>query len=339
MRQISVILPIYNVEPYLDTAIRSVCAQTYADWEMLLVDDGSTDGSALICEKWAQSDERIRVIRKENGGVSTARNAGIEEAGCAYLFFLDPDDYIHPQTFETLLQLAQSYDADVAIGFTRGTDRRDYAEPDRPQYAVRTASGKQATEYLYGDGGESMRFFGYNPTCVLGKLYARSLFRTIRFDPDARMAEDLTIAPYLLDAAKTVVSTDRRLYYVYHRPGSLTRTAPQRERAESLTRTVCRMYPERLRYFREKRHDGYETLLRATYRIAFFDLIGKRTQFRAFPACRRLLRRTLRAILRQLRCDRAVDLPQRVKWNVLFLFPFVFSLAGSKRAKRNGTSA
>ena len=315
MRQISVILPVYNVEAYLDTAIRSVCDQTFTDWEMLLVDDGSTDGSGQICDRWAKADERIQVIRKANGGVSTARNAGLDAASGVYVFFLDPDDYLHPQTFEILLRLAEAHDAQIV-----------------PQYTVRTASGKQVQEYLYANDETTARFFGYNPTAVIGRLFARSLFRAIRFDPDARMAEDLTITPYLLDAARTVVSTDRRLYYVYHRPGSLTRKALHQEKAENLTKTVCRMYIDRLAFYRSRKDEGYARLLRMTYSIAFFDLLEKCNQFRAFPVCNRLLRRTMRVILRGMRRDRAADLSHLLRYRFLAAFPFVFSLVSRKKS-------
>ena len=234
-----------------------------------MVDDGSTDGSAALCDAWAKKDGRIRVLHKENGGVSTARNAGLDAALGAYIYFLDPDDYIHPQTLAVLLELIQQYDAQIALGFTRGTHVRDYVEPDRDEYLVQTASGKQALTYLYTDPAAALRFFGFNPTTVFSKMYKRAIFQTIRFDPTARLAEDLTIIPYLLDSAATIVSTDQRLYFVYHRPGSLTRSTLSPNRAADLCRTVCRMYQNRLQYFRAKRKDGYETLLRATYQTAF----------------------------------------------------------------------
>ena len=170
MSTISVISPVYNVAQYLDKAVRSVCDQTYPDWELILVDDGSTDGSAALCDAWAKKDGRIRVLHKENGGVSTARNAGLDAALGAYIYFLDPDDYIHPQTLAVLLELIQQYDAQIALGFTRGTHVRDYVEPDRDEYLVQTASGKQALTYLYTDPAAALRFFGFNPTTVFSKM-------------------------------------------------------------------------------------------------------------------------------------------------------------------------
>lgn len=333
MNTISVIVPVYNVAPYLDKAVSSVCDQTYTDWEMILIDDGSTDASPAICDTWVEKDSRIRVIHKENGGVSTARNAGLDAARGAYIYFLDPDDYLHPETFAELFALIREYHAQIALGFTRGTHARDYAEPDRDHYRVQTASGKQALEYLYMDPDASMRFFGFNPTTVLSKLYDRAVFQSIRFDPDAKMAEDLTIIPYLLDSATTIVSTDRRLYYVYHRPGSLTRDALSSDKAANLSRTVCRMYGQRLAYFRDKRADGYEELLCATYRTAFNDLIEKRETFKAVRDCRKILRKGLHAVLRGMIRDRAAP-PVRLLRNAVFVYmPFTYSLVYARSKK------
>jgi glycosyltransferase involved in cell wall biosynthesis len=112
---ISVIVPIYNVERYLEKCIDSIIVQSYPDLEIILVDDGATDRSGLICDEWVQRDARIRVIHKENGGLSDARNAGIEIATGAWYMFVDSDDFITPDTIERMYNAAVSTESQMAV--------------------------------------------------------------------------------------------------------------------------------------------------------------------------------------------------------------------------------
>ena len=108
---ISVIIPIYNVEAYLDECIASVIAQTYSNLEIILVDDGSPDNCPQMCDEWAAKDSRIRVIHKENGGLSDARNAGIDIATGEYIAFVDSDDWIVPEMYEKMLAALKTENA------------------------------------------------------------------------------------------------------------------------------------------------------------------------------------------------------------------------------------
>ena len=113
---VSCIIPVYNTEKYLRRCIESVLAQTFVDWEMLLIDDGSTDASGSICDEYAAKDERIRVFHKENGGISSARNLGLNYAQGEWIFFVDSDDSLPKTSLESLL--ARSSDANIiAVGF------------------------------------------------------------------------------------------------------------------------------------------------------------------------------------------------------------------------------
>ena len=96
---LSIISPVYNVESYLDRCVKSILTQSYHDIELILIDDGSTDGSSALCDKWAAEDSRVKVIHKENGGVSSARNVGLELATGEYLTLIDPDDFLAPDTY------------------------------------------------------------------------------------------------------------------------------------------------------------------------------------------------------------------------------------------------
>ena len=114
-KMISVIVPVYNVEEYLDNCIKSISSQTYANIEILVIDDGSTDDSSLKCDQWAKKDKRIRVIHKLNGGLADARNVGIEMANGEYLLFVDSDDYIERNMCEIMIKAMESSQADIVI--------------------------------------------------------------------------------------------------------------------------------------------------------------------------------------------------------------------------------
>ena len=111
---VSCIIPVYNTEKYLPRCIESVLAQTFVDWEMLLIDDGSTDASGSICDEYAAKDERIRVFHKENGGISSARNVGLNYAQGEWIFFVDSDDSLPKTSLESLL--SRSSDANIIAG-------------------------------------------------------------------------------------------------------------------------------------------------------------------------------------------------------------------------------
>ena len=112
---ISAIVPAYNVEKYLERCVNSILIQTYENFEIILVDDGSKDQSVEICDKFAQEDNRIKVIHKENGGLSSARNAGMKIAEGKYIVFIDSDDDIEPNMFELMLQAAEENKADFVM--------------------------------------------------------------------------------------------------------------------------------------------------------------------------------------------------------------------------------
>lgn len=115
MTALSVIVPVYQAAEYLDCCVESILAQTFSDLELILVDDGSTDGSAARCDRWAAADSRVRVIHRENGGVSAARNMGLDAARGEYVAFVDSDDWVEPQMYENLLAAAREYDCAVVL--------------------------------------------------------------------------------------------------------------------------------------------------------------------------------------------------------------------------------
>ena len=131
---LSIIVPVYNVEAYLDRCVKSVLFQLYRDIEVILIDDGSTDESSSLCDKWAQEDFRVIAIHKENGGVSSARNAGLEVAKGEFLTFVDPDDFIALDTYASnMAYLLEHHDVDILqypyCNYFDADDIRDYHKP------------------------------------------------------------------------------------------------------------------------------------------------------------------------------------------------------------------
>lgn len=316
-RCISVIVPVYNTKDYLEQCVQSILSQTYKDMEVLLVDDGSTDGSAELCDAFSEQDARINVIHKPNGGVSSARNAGLDAMCGEFVLFVDSDDYIHPQMCEVLVGLIGKYDADISMCFSRGTKVRDYAEPPQPSYREQCLTGVQAMELLYS--GDAFSFFGYNPTSNMFRLYKRSLFGSdLRYDENAVVAEDDTMTPYLLARAERIVSIDRRMYYIYERPGSLSRSGISDERWKNICETKVRMYTERLRAFEDK--EKFRSLVRIWYGIALFDL-AEAYNMRSDKACRRTLKSCYNRLLRQGMKKHMFDIKRTVIFCAIYISP------------------
>lgn len=213
---ISVIVAIYNVEAYLSACLDSVTGQTYQNLDIILVDDGSTDGCPGICDAYEKRDDRIQVIHQENRGLSGARNTGIEKAKGDILTFVDADDRLHPRFCEILYRHMEETGADVAVGNYDFIHRIDEEKPDRLRETdVFTKTGYEA-QFLFYNGAMCIR----NGVAWL-KLYRKRCFASIRF-PEGKIHEDTFVLPFIYETAETVVYTDAVLYYYLVRPGSIT---------------------------------------------------------------------------------------------------------------------
>ncbi len=213
---ISIIVPVYRVEAYLPRCIESILGQSFPDFELILVDDGSPDRCGEICEEYAARDSRIRVIHKENGGLSDARNAGIREAKGDCLGFVDSDDYLHPEMVERLYRALTENGADLAIcGYTYVDENgRDLHMPSPVRDEVMTAS--EALGKLYAE-----RSWYY--ITAWNKLYRRSIFNEIRF-PVGKNHEDEGSIHRIFYCAEKIVSIKDELYYYVQRSDSIVHT-------------------------------------------------------------------------------------------------------------------
>ncbi len=218
---ITVIIPVYNIPDCLERCVASVCAQTWKNLEILLVDDGSTDGTGALCDSLAQRDGRIRVFHKQNGGSSSARNMGIENAGGEWLGFVDSDDFIEPRMYETMMKEALKGGYRI-VQISRdeigedGKRRPDVCVP--PKEAVFRESGEFFRTLLLHEGDCSF--------CT--KLVDAALFQNRRF-PEGELNEDFYLLLQLLPEAGGVRILPQQFYHVYYRMGSNTRKKDRSE--------------------------------------------------------------------------------------------------------------
>ncbi|MBR3071813.1 glycosyltransferase family 2 protein [Fibrobacter sp.] len=209
---ISIIIPIYKVEPYLRRCLNSIVNQTYTNLEIILVDDGSPDSCPQICDEYAVKDNRIIVIHKRNGGLSDARNAGLNICKGEYISFVDSDDWVDEKYIEILLELAIKENADIAIGENIQTN--DICNKPNNISKIQIYSSKEALYHLF-----SQDHIAFTISC--GKLYRKELFSNLHF-PIGKYHEDEYTTYILFYHSKKIVYTNCILYYYFRHSNSIT---------------------------------------------------------------------------------------------------------------------
>lgn len=217
MPTISVIVPVYKVEQYLPACVDSILAQTFRDFELILVDDGSPDNCGAMCDAYAERDSRVKVIHRENGGLSAARNSGIEAAQGFYITFIDSDDLVSESFLEILYDAANQSNSEIAISFPK-----PFPDGQTPDTALRrsgdqkTFNGSEAVMKLY-QGSRMV------PVNACAKLFQAALLTDMRF-PEGRLHEDQAYVPIACYRANRVTWVSSPLYFYRDRPESITRT-------------------------------------------------------------------------------------------------------------------
>jgi glycosyltransferase involved in cell wall biosynthesis len=205
---ISVIVPVYNSEATLDKCVESIINQTYKNLEIFLVNDGSVDSSLSICQKIAATDSRIKVIDKKNGGVSSARNLGLDKSSGDFIAFVDSDDWISLNMYERMLSLMNQYNSELCIcGRVRVVEGKIETYP-------------QTNIQVFYDGCIDMRNLSciYDLNISVNKLYPKKVFSGgLRFPENFSYGEDLYIVPEVLSMVKKIVYTAEGLYFYYNR--------------------------------------------------------------------------------------------------------------------------
>ncbi len=207
-KTVSVIVPVYKVEKYINECVDSIINQTYKNIEIILVDDGSPDNCGKICDEYTQKDERIKVVHKENGGLSSARNCGIDVANGEYITFVDSDDYILDTMVEKMVNLFENHKADVVqVSFTRGKF---------------VNKNEETTVFCNEECINNYALDNLVRPEAWGKIFKSSLIKDNKFNENIKYAEDLELGLSLYKKIDKIVVSNEELYYYRENPNGIT---------------------------------------------------------------------------------------------------------------------
>ncbi len=224
MTQISVIVPMYGVEKYIAGCLQSIQNQTFGDFECVCVDDGSPDKSGEIAAEFAAKDKRFKVVRQKNGGLSAARNTGVKNSTAPYVFFLDSDDYIHPQTLDFLFKAIQKYNTPVVSCTLQNTTETFH--PIEPTLIFDNVSVNVIDNPLKAFCNKQI------PTAVWTRLYERSFVEKIPF-VEGIYFEDIPFTTVCLDKLQSLPVLNAPLYYYFRQSNSIMRSAFSSQKVDS----------------------------------------------------------------------------------------------------------
>ncbi len=255
---VTVVIPVYNTYDYLEECVSSVINQKYTNLEIILVDDGSPDASPALCDEYAQQDNRIRVIHRENGGLSAARNSGIKAANGKYITFVDSDDIIDAEMISEMMDIAVKENAQIVKSTLVRVDVKENCTPSAGGYAV-------VTPY------DALKMIYSGPPQIIsgcGKLFDVSLFDEILF-PEGLNHEDEFTLPKLYNKAEKIVMCDSVRYFYMQRPGdSIMRSSFSPKKMDVLI-----VAEDRIEFFNSC---GYKELSKLAVRDYFCHLLNLR---------------------------------------------------------------
>jgi len=260
MPKISIVVPVYNVEQYLEKCVHSLCNQTFLDFEIILVDDGSTDSSGDMCDNLAKTDSRITVLHKQNGGLSDARNFGIDAAQGEFLTFVDSDDYVAPTYLEYLLSLFDK-SQNCLVTACNHTVVRNNSQKNAYDFAGECVFSQR-------EAFEAVLYHDRLDVSAWAKLYRREVFETLRF-PKGKLYEDTYIFGDVLNLTQNIVLGSKPQYFYIQRQNSIVNGGFSKQRLQFIdsvsrlcdmallcdgtlndacTRRMCHAYCSVLRY-------------------------------------------------------------------------------------------
>lgn len=265
MPEISIIVPIYKTESYLERCINSILNQSFTDFELILVDDGSPDSCPQICDAWAKKDKRICVIHKENGGLSSARNAGIYITRGNYIGFVDSDDWIAPDMYEMLYNSATKHNADYAA-IEMSITKSSHENYIQPEYKERVLNQSSLFELFFRVSDQKIHY------CVCDKLFRTQVIRNIRFWEGMRF-EDIDFNFRVIQNCKSGVYINQIKYFWFYNNDSITRNKlvfsdlQLIEIWKNIVIQCQREFPQ------------YERYAQMNYERAFMGILGKAAKF------------------------------------------------------------
>lgn len=312
---VSIIVPVYNVASYLRRCVESLLLQSYNRIEIILIDDGSTDSCPEICDEYLEKDNRVKVIHKKNGGLSSARNAGIEISKGLFLSFVDSDDVVHPKFIERLVRAVEQTGKKMSVClFSHFSDETPPCFVDK-EVAPKPMSADKAIS-LYCEL-TPIRSTALISCCT--KLYAKSLFETLRF-PEGKIYEDGLISYKLIDDAGGVALVDDPLYGYYMRQNSIMGVKENHP-----YKVVLQPYKEAICYFEKK--DKVDVailfyppmLMREIYRY----WVAKHVQHNQLESTE-ILAGFRGDYKKMLKCN--LPLKYKVLFGVLSMFPWIYNV-------------
>lgn len=287
---ISIIVPIYNVEKYLEECIESIINQTYTDFEVILVNDGSKDKSGEICDRYSNIDKRVKVIHKENGGLSDARNIGIKHSSGDFIMFVDGDDIIDKRMCETLYCLCINNKADMASCAIR--EFRELSDIDNDEISNKNIK-------IYENNIIQANYNGdLNDISACNKIYKSNMFKEVLF-PKGRIYEDVSIMYKLYLRCNILVETNEELYY--YRRGHESITTNNEFNPKRFD--IVPMYEEQYRELNRISSDIGQIIKRdylINLRCIFVDLLNGNTENRDYYLCKttKLIRNELKYFIK-----------------------------------------
>lgn len=320
---ISVIIPVYNVEDYLHYAIESLEKQTYKNFEIILVNDGSTDDSGKLCDEYSGKHSNVRVFHKENGGLSDARNFGIQKAQGEFITFLDPDDYLETYSLELLAGIQEMHDCDIISTRVKPTELYNI-------YSNHSVTEDDFKNVIVMDRDIFLEEAFYDKVATVsacGKLYRKSILE-IHF-PKGRIYEDLYIVSEHVAKANKIVHTPLQIYNYFKRQGSIVNskfTSKQYDFFDAIA------YNRQV--IREKFNnvDKLVTAINAKEVIGSFKIIGSayKTSNSDVYNMRKIIKENYSNILRNKR----ISYTFKMKYMLFILSPYLFNIIKRLRVKK-----
>jgi len=266
-RLLSVVVPVYNVESYLSRCLDSILGQTYPFLEVILVNDGSKDASGSICDRYAEQDPRVRVIHKENGGLSSARNAGINAATGTYITFVDSDDWIEADGYAHLMGLMEQYQVKLVCGGNYDVD---------DETGVKTLGICPQKEELITTEEMVRRMFLWQgcDSSACDKIYHRDLLENFRY-PEGKVCEDVAVTYRIILGTDRAVLSEMPFYNYLHRSGSITMAAISKNTFH-FSQHTAEIYPYiREHYPRIVNESRYLRVRSLVHNLLSLDVAGK----------------------------------------------------------------
>ncbi len=253
--KLSIVIPVYQVADSLPRCLDSISSQSFRDWQAILVDDASKDGSSAICDRYVKRDHRFQVVHlKRNGGLSVARNVGIEKARGQYITFVDSDDYIGDDTFKDLFEILSTHP--------------DYDLLEYPVYEHYGSKKIHLLQFPKREYTDPLAYWlqgkAYSHTYAWNKIYRREVFQNVRY-PERRNFEDAAVLPQLLRKCRTIATTDVGLYYYCYNSKGITENATAKD-LTNLLETHTRMLKQiKDNFRRRRRRNDLEAYMPAYY--------------------------------------------------------------------------